>query len=128
MTIRVRRQDGQVQCLEELIGKSRNTPLLIDKINVKKKYFSVNINLRKNFIILLESDPDIFISFSDNRISDQDSLSDYNGIHANKTTCYKKTRVGTYSTTHLCSLIGKEDIFNLEKQGENLYKIIYPRK
>lgn len=125
MPIRVRKNDGKVYSLEELIRNGCKNSISATQIKVKKSYFAVNKNIRKDYAVLLENDSDFYISFSNSRIADY--LSDYNGIYAGKITCYKKTLQGTYATTRLCKIIG-EGIFELKKEKENLYRIIQPKK
>lgn len=121
MPIRVKTKDGKVYSLEELIPISRN---LSNKIKVGRHYFRVDKNIRKNYAILLETDSEFLISFSDDEPKDLFILSN---VCMDKFSWYKKTLNGHYSTTHLRSKIGK-GIFELEKLEDNLYRILNHKK
>ncbi len=128
MAIKVRRQDGRSYMLEQLFGRrypARN--ISTNQIDIKKIFFSVNPSLNLRYAVLLESSTDLFIHFSDNKVTGN-IPSVHPKTHIETVSCYKRRPKGTYRTSHLHRVLGEEGIFNLEMMEEKLYKIIYPRK
>lgn len=109
--------DGRVYSLQELIQENYD---LEGKIQIKGGYFRVSRKIRKNYAVILLSqngygfsNSDVLVTFSDEK--------------RNSCRCLKLTKTGIYSSIFMSKVIG-EGIFDIEKQGDNLYKIIYPRK